>query len=153
MAKPKVKELIINRVRKYAWDYGNDVGYHIGITIGGDESDIIEMKEMAYKELTIMAITEEERCRDEAGADAELERIKETEDNASLPEETKIVGVEKQPINTKKVVANGKYKVASKRCNKCQGFISWDGWTQGTLPIHVNVDGIIVGNGDCPKGG
>lgn len=152
MAKPKIKEMSFNRSRKYAWDFGNGVGYNIGITIEGNESDVIEMKRMAYTELATMTVHEKERCRDEKGAEEEMKRIKETEDNTSLPEETKIEGVKKQPIHTKKVVANGKYKVASKRCNKCQGFISWDGWTQGTLPIHVNVDGIIVGNGDCPKG-
>lgn len=62
------------------------------------------------------------------------------------------VVIKKQPKSTKKVPANGKYKVATKRCDKCQGYISWDGYDNSnpSPPIHVTMDGRIIGNGDCP---
>ncbi len=107
----KIKEISIGRSRKYAWKFGNSVGYNINITIEGDESDIMEMKEMAYKELTALAIKEEERCRDEAGANAELERIKQTE-----KKEVKIIGfkpVEKLEVAETKN-AGSKYHVDPK---------------------------------------
>lgn len=63
------------------------------------------------------------------------------------------VEIEKQPKATKKVPANGKYKVANTKCNKCDGYISWDGYNKDnpTPPIHVDKDGAIIGNGDCPE--
>ena len=79
----KIKEISIGRSRKYAWKFGNSVGYNINITIEGDESDIMEMKSIAYNELTIMTVKEEDRCRDEAGANAEIERIKQTEEKVN----------------------------------------------------------------------
>jgi len=95
----KVKEITIHRGRQYAWDYGNNIGYNIGIVIEGDESDIMEMKEMAYKELNTLEIKEQERCRNEKGAEVEMRRIKETEALTPLEEvktteiaETKSVG-------------------------------------------------------------
>lgn len=86
MAKPKVKELSLHRSRKYAWDYGNNIGYNIGIIISGDESDILEIKEMAYKELNTLEAKEQDRCRDEKGAEEEMRRIKETEALTPLKE-------------------------------------------------------------------
>ncbi len=141
----KIKEMFINRGRKYAWEYGNDVGYQIGILISGDESDIMEMKEMAYKELTTLAIKEEERCRDEAGANAELERIKQTEktDTLEKPLPKLVKGTPK--IDTSKV-----YKISGTACNICGGKISWDLRPERLTPLHVNKDGKQIGNGDCP---
>ena len=147
----KIKEMFINRGRKYAWDYGNDVGYQIGILISGDESDIMEMKEMAYKELTALAIKEEERCRNEAGADAELERIKQTE-----KKEVKIIGfkpVPKLPKGTPKIDTSKVYNISGKACNICGGKISWDQRPERSTPLHVNKDGKQIGNGDCPEFG
>ncbi len=107
----KIKEINIGRSRKYAWMYGNSVGYNINITIEGDESDIMEMKSIAYNELTIMAVKEGDRCRDEAGANAEIERIKQTEKR-----EVKIIGfkpVEKLEVAETKS-AGSKYHVDPK---------------------------------------
>ena len=59
--------------------------------------------------------------------------------------------IKKLPKNTKKAPANGKYKVSTTLCNKCQGYISWDGWSQGALPTHVDGKGNILNNGDCPN--
>ena len=62
------------------------------------------------------------------------------------------VEIKKQPKATKKVPANGKYKVANTICNICEGHISWDGFVKdtGMHPIHVDKEGNIMGNGDCP---
>ncbi len=57
--------------------------------------------------------------------------------------------IPKQPKNTKKINPNGKYTVAKKPCRTCGGLISWGGWSQGSLPVHVNKEGIIMGNGGC----
>ncbi len=152
----KIKELSIGRSRKYAWMYGNSVGYNINITIEGDESDIMEMKSIAYNELTIMAVKEEERCRDEAGANAELERIKQTEktpsgspveqleDNKPLP---------KLARDTPKIDTSVVYKISGKACNVCGGKISWDLRPDRPTPLHVNKEGKQIGNGDCPEFG
>ncbi len=115
----KIKEMFINRGRKYAWDYGNDVGYQIGVLISGDESDIMEMKEMAYKELTIMAETEKERCRDEAGANAELERIKQTEKTPSGSPVEKLEVAETKSAGSKYHVDSKFYAVLSEFEIKC----------------------------------
>ena len=63
------------------------------------------------------------------------------------------VEIKKQPKSTKKIPANGKYKVANTICNICEGHISWDGFVKdtGMHPIHVDKDGNIMGNGDCPE--
>ena len=152
----KIKEMFINRGRKYAWDYGNDVGYQIGILISGDESDIMDMKEMAYKELTALAITEEERCRNEAGAEAELERIKQTEDFTPL-EEVKTIEIKKTlpklARDTPKIDTSIVHKISSKACNMCGGKISWDLRPGRPLPLHVNKEGKQIGTGDCPEFG
>ena len=63
------------------------------------------------------------------------------------------VEIKKQPKSTKKIIANGKYKVASTTCNKCGGYISWDGYDKSnpSPPIHVDQNGNIEGNGNCPE--
>lgn len=148
----KIKELSMSRGRKYTQDY-QSISYHISITVEGN--DIDDMRESALSALILLEIKEQEHCRDVIGAEEVIKEIK--ENNTTLPEKVMIPEIpnfdKKQPKTTKKIVANGKHKVAGKRCDRCQGFISWDGWSQGSLPIHVDVDGIIVGNGDCPKGG
>ncbi|KKK91884.1 hypothetical protein LCGC14_2708480 [marine sediment metagenome] len=116
---PKIKELVIHRNRKYAWKYGNSVGYNIGLTVEDDESNLMEMKELIHKELTTLAITEEERCRDEAGASAELERIKQTEDNAPLEEITTIEIAETKSVDSKYHVDPKFYVVLSDFEVKC----------------------------------
>ena len=148
---PKIKEITISRGRKYTENY-QSINYQASITIIADRDDgVKEVKEMALSELIMIELHEQDHCRDIIGAEAELKEIKQTEDTTP-PKEITTTEIKKQPKNTKKVPANGKYKVASKRCNKCQGFITWDDWSQGSLPIHVDVDGIIAGNGACPKG-
>jgi len=42
------------------------------------------------------------------------------------------------------------YKIASKVCNKCNGYITWDDWEKGRPPLHVDADGRLLGDGDCP---
>ena len=68
-------------------------------------------------------------------------------------EVTEEVEIKKQPKSTKKIPANGKYKVANTICNICEGHISWDGFVKdtGMHPIHVDKDGNLMGNGDCPE--
>ena len=41
------------------------------------------------------------------------------------------------------------YKISDKKCKTCDGLISWDGWTQGKFPIHVDSKGKIINNGKC----
>ena len=62
------------------------------------------------------------------------------------------VEIKKQPKSTKKMEPNGLYNVAKTKCNKCNGYISWDGYNKDnpSPPIHVTMDGRIIGNGDCP---
>jgi len=152
---PKIKELVIHRNRKYAWQYGNSVGYNIGLTVEDDESNLMEMKELLHKELTTLAITEEERCRDEAGASAELERIKNTEgenENLSYPTEKK-KPLPKLPRNTPKIDTSRVYKISNTKCNVCSGLISWDLRPDRPTPLHVNKEGKQIGTGDCPEFG
>ena len=52
---------------------------------------------------------------------------------------------------TKFMNPNGNYKIAEKKCTTCNGLISWDGWTQGKHPIHVDSDGKIIDDGKCPN--
>ena len=63
------------------------------------------------------------------------------------------VEIKKQPKATKKIEPNGLYKVSNTKCNKCGGNISWDGYNKDdpSPPIHVTMDGRIIGNGDCPE--
>lgn len=37
------------------------------------------------------------------------------------------------------------------QCNKCQGLISWDKYPDVKLPIHVDKDGKVIGDGKCPN--
>ena len=38
-------------------------------------------------------------------------------------------------------------------CNKCSGFISWDLRPERIYPLHVNQEGKIVDDGNCPEFG
>ena len=58
--------------------------------------------------------------------------------------------------NTKTKVAEEKtrrkvVKISITRCNKCQGRISWDDYETTGRPIHVDINGFVMGNGACPK--
>lgn len=56
----------------------------------------------------------------------------------------------------KKVDLAQKYNYMSKKgtpytCNKCKGFISWDLRPERSFPLHVNQEGRIVNDGNCPE--
>ncbi len=36
-------------------------------------------------------------------------------------------------------------------CNKCSGFISWELRPERSYPLHVNQEGKIVNDGNCPE--
>lgn len=62
----KVKEITIGRGRKWAWDFGNSVGFNVSITIEGTtvKDTIEDMIKRAISELIPMQEKERERCRD-----------------------------------------------------------------------------------------
>ncbi len=62
----KVKEITIGRGRKWAWDFGNSVGFNVSITIEGTtvKDTIEDMIKRAISELIPMQEKEQERCRD-----------------------------------------------------------------------------------------
>jgi len=62
----KVKEITINRGRKFAWKYGNGVGYGIGTTVEGTTAkDTLEdMRKVAIKTLNELETGEQTRCKD-----------------------------------------------------------------------------------------
>jgi hypothetical protein len=155
----KIKEISIGRGRKYTQNY-QSVDYHVGITIEGTtvKDTVEDMIQRAISELSSMETWEQDRCRNVIDVISleENREYKETVDNASEKPITREPAVRKQPKSTKKIVANGKYKVAGSPCNRCNGYITWDGWVKGSPPIHVDIEGNIQGNGDCPdfdKGG
>lgn len=47
------------------------------------------------------------------------------------------------------------YKIAKSPCKYCQGLVSWEGFVKGSgmHPKHVNEDGTLLGDGECPKYG
>lgn len=61
----KVKEITISRGRKFAWNYGNGVGYNVGITIEGTTAkDTVEdIIKKAILEIVPMESSEQDRCR------------------------------------------------------------------------------------------
>lgn len=61
----KIKEVTIGRNRKWAWDYGNGVGYNVSITIEGTTAkDTVEdMIKTAILELVPIESSEQTRCR------------------------------------------------------------------------------------------
>ena len=66
----------------------------------------------------------------------------------SLLEDKKPNAIKKTSSGSKK-----KYSIANKPCNKCNGLISWDGYSKEnpTLPIHVDENGFIIEDGSCPE--
>lgn len=144
----KIKELTIHRSKKYAWDYGNGVGYNIGMTIEGDESDILDMKRMAYEELNILEAKEQERCRDVAEGEKALREIKEIESTPVVEKKEK--PLPKLPRDTPKIDTSKVYKISGKECENCGGKISWELRPKRHLPLHVDAKGHQLGTGDCP---
>lgn len=63
-----------------------------------------------------------------------------------------VVKPKKLSRSTKKLDAV-KHKISNKPCRTCGGFISWDGFDKAdpTPPLHVNKDGVIIGDGSCPE--
>lgn len=62
----KIKEITISRSRKFAWNYGNGVGYNVSITIEGTTAkDTIEdMRKEAITALMPLETEEQTRCKD-----------------------------------------------------------------------------------------
>ncbi len=61
-----IKEIMITRGRKWAWDFGNSVGYNVGLTfdIDEDNKDFDLVRQEIIKALQKLVIAEEIRCRD-----------------------------------------------------------------------------------------
>lgn len=172
----KVKEISIGRGRKYTQNY-QSVDYHIGVTVEGTTAkDTIEdMRKAGIEALNKLEIEEQSRCRDvidiinheetreftdkvekSSGKNNVIKNALEpveslSPDSKALPELKSVDPLKKQPKTTKKIPANGQYKVAGSPCNRCNGYITWDGWVKGNPPVHVDVEGKILGNGDCPN--
>ena len=62
----KVKEITIGRSRKWAWDFGNSVGFNVSITIEGTTAkDTLEdMSTAGIVAILPLQEKEQERCRD-----------------------------------------------------------------------------------------
>ena len=78
----------------------------------------------------------------------------------SLKEEVVLPTLKKLPKSTKKLepeqlckVYNFMGKNAPYTCSKCGGLISWDLRPERVHPLHVDKEGHILGNGDCPAWG
>lgn len=68
--------------------------------------------------------------------------------------------IHKLPKSTKKLDAGAAGKVYNfmgkggpYTCKKCGGLISWDLRPERIPPLHVDKDGHMIGNGDCPEFG
>ncbi|MHA2008513.1 MAG: hypothetical protein ACXABO_14355 [Promethearchaeota archaeon] len=42
-------------------------------------------------------------------------------------------------------------KIASKTCWRCGQLISWEKKIHKSFPVHVDKEGFIIGDGDCPE--
>ena len=74
----------------------------------------------------------------EKGPSIEVKKVPEKESTTK----TKV----KEEKTRRKVV-----KISTTCCKKCQGHISWDDYETTGRPIHVDINGFVIGNGDCPK--
>ena len=72
---------------------------------------------------------------------------KESTKKGAGPQDQKIITERKKGEKTRRKVV----KVSSTLCKKCQGHISWDDYETTGRPIHVDINGFVMGNGDCPK--
>ncbi len=61
----KVKEIMIGRSRKWAWDFGNSVGFNLSVTIEGTtaKDTVPDIIKTGLIEIGAMEIKETERCR------------------------------------------------------------------------------------------
>lgn len=74
----------------------------------------------------------------------------------AFPEERVIdKGMVETPIRkapkTYTIDAAKKYRVADKTCRYCGGKVSWDLYPHRKAPLHVDDDGFVIENGDCPN--
>ena len=93
-----------------------------------------------------------EQGRISKDAKAIMEVLKVEDDGLRVVQEVNVP--EKLPKGTKKIEMGKEYKIAGKPCRECGGFISWDDYTDtNTLPVHINKEGKIVGDGMCPNYG
>ena len=109
----KVKEITIGRGRKWAWNFGNSVGFNVSITIEGTtvKDTIEDMIKRALSELIPMQEKEQERCRDVYDI-AELQEGMEFKESLEKAKETtasghpveKLVVVEEKTIVTEAVI-------------------------------------------------
>ena len=72
---------------------------------------------------------------------------KESTKKGAGPQDQKIITERKKGEKTRRKVV----KISSTLCKKCQGHISWDDYETTGRPIHVDMNGFVMGNGDCPK--
>ena len=55
------------------------------------------------------------------------------------------------PIDSGKVYNFKKKDGTPLTCNQCKGYISWDLRPERSYPLHVDLEGHILGTGDCPN--
>ena len=72
---------------------------------------------------------------------------KESTKKGAGPQDQKIITERKKGEKTRRKVV----KISSTLCKKCQGHISWDDYETTGRPIHVDINGFVMGNGACPK--
>ena len=61
--------------------------------------------------------------------------------------------LDKLPRETPKFDMNRKHKIRAAPCDYCGGNITWDYYKKDvfTMPVHVDAEGKIIGNGGCPN--
>ena len=109
----KVKEITIGRGRKWAWDFGNSVGYNISVTIEGTtaKDTVEEMRRVGMNELLVLQDNEQERCRDVYDI-AELQNGMEYKESLEKAQQSTSSGHPVEKLETKpdpKVSKAGKY--------------------------------------------
>lgn len=156
----KVKELTIGRSRKWAWDYGNTVGFTISVTVEGTtvKDNPEDMKRMAMNELLVLQDNEYERCRNEydiADLNAQLEfddKVEKSEvlsgqgltdilPTSDFPSDSKALPVvaEVDPTSDEIQYDSKTFKKFQPCKYKCGMFTAWgQPYTQGDRKLHMN---------------
>ena len=175
----KVKEITISRSRKFAWNYGNGVGYNVSITVEGTTAkDTIEdMRKEAITALMPLETEEQTRCKDVmdiAEVQAGMEFKQELEDTMEqTAKEPKVVNArqirrsspgfktekeaqfkkEKIEVSDDIVEFDGReYKKFTPCKYKCGMWSAWPSdYKQGDRKLHMNPMTKEVIGTECPK--
>ena len=88
----------------------------------------------------------------EKGPSIEVKKVpeKESTKKGAGPQDQKIITERKTKVKEEKT-RRKVVKISTTCCKKCQGHISWDDYETTGRPIHVDINGFVIGNGDCPK--